>query len=142
MAGSDVYASAKAAGLGALGVQAQIDCAIFSPGPGSDPLQVQACAAINFLTVRCITPSSGEAAILKGQGVSAVSAGNCTGTYGQGQQLLNGSALVSRSDPIFTPIQAARLSAGKTTSGQVCSTQDVVTKPATYATSTCLTSTD
>ena len=43
MAGSDVYASAKAAGLGALGVQAQIDCAIFSPGPSSDPLQVQAC---------------------------------------------------------------------------------------------------
>lgn len=119
-----------------------MDCAQFVPGPGADPLQVQACAAINFLTTRCISPNTTQSGVLNAQGVSPGAGGNCAGTYGLGQQKLNASSLVSGAkDPVFGAVTGLSKNAGDK-AGEVCTAQTVTTQPAQYSTSTCVASTD
>ena len=133
---SSNLAAARSAGLTGFGNQAVNQCANFVRGPTSDPLQVQACAAVNFLTNNCLTPNTQQAGIMAHLGQSQTTGTNCAGTYGQGVQNFNISSQLSSNDTIFTGMGGL----GATASGALnpsCSTQTVQTAPPKYQTDTC-----
>ncbi|ANB78015.1 hypothetical protein AYM40_37260 (plasmid) [Paraburkholderia phytofirmans OLGA172] len=136
---SSALTAAKSGSLTALGNQAQIDCASYTPG--SDPYQNQYCAAVNFLNNQCMQPTTGEASVLGKTGTVQGTSANCAGTYGAGQSQFGYGNQVTPSDPIFSGTQNLGNTASNTLT-QTCSTQTVVTTPAQYATNTCIVSTD
>jgi hypothetical protein len=134
---STAYTTAQSSSLTAIGQQAVVNCANYVPGPNSDPLQTQACAAVNFMTNQCLTPTTAEASVMAGLGTTQQPSGNCSGTYGQGAQAFGFGNQVTASDPIFSAMNTLNQTAGQTV-GQTCTTQSVVTTPAQYATETCV----
>ena len=131
------YTSAKAIGLAGYGNQAVANCATYDPATG-DATQSQTCAAINFLSNRCLSPTTQQGAIMAANATGATPlAANCAGTYGQAQTNYGYSEQETASDPIFTSVAGLGTTASAT-AGATCSTQTVVTTPAQYATNTCV----
>ena len=133
--GSTMYSSAKSAGLATMGNQTMANCASFTPG--SDPLQNQACAAVNFLANKCITPSNDQSKILGSLGANQASAAGCAGSYGQGAQQFGFQNTITGSDPMFTGITNLKNNSSQT-AGNNCSQVTVVTTPAKYSLNTCI----
>ena len=130
------YTSAKAIGLAGYGNQAVANCAAYDPTTG-DPTQSQTCAAINFLSNRCLSPTTHQSAVMSANATSATPlAADCAGTYGQAQANYGYSEQESSSDSIFTSISGLSSTASGTI-GETCSIQTVVTTPAQYASYTC-----
>ena len=131
------YTSAKAIGLSAYGNEAVANCAAYDPANG-DATQSQTCAAINFLSNRCLSPTTQQGAIMAANATGALPlASNCAGTYGQAQANYGYSEQETASDPIFKNVTGLGSTASATV-GETCSTQTVVTTPAQYATNTCV----
>ena len=131
-----VYNSARSGGLVSLGNKAQIDCQNFIPG--NDPLRNQECAAVNFLSNKCITPSSGQASILGSLGSSqAANSAGCEGTYGQGAQQFNFKDQITEQDSIFDSMRNLKDNATATV-GQICTEKTVIIEPAKFDINTCL----
>lgn len=136
---TSTFDSARTIGLAGLGNQAMDNCAAYVPGSG-DPAKDQECAAVNFLSQRCLTPSGAQAAITNNNGGSAQSQLNssyCAGSYGQGANQFNFSDQVKSTDSIFGAITGAQSNAGNIT-GQICTQKTVVTKPAEFELNTCV----
>jgi hypothetical protein len=130
------YTAAKAIGLGAFGNQAVANCAAYDPTTG-DPTQSQTCAAINFLSNQCLSPTTQQSAVMAANATGATPlAANCNGTYGQAQASYGYSEEETASDPIFTNITGLGTTSSAVT-GQTCSVQTVVTTPAQYAINNC-----
>lgn len=132
---SSMYSSAQTSSLSALGDQAMINCASYTPG--SDPYQNQYCSAVNFLNNQCMQPTTGETSVLGGTGTAQGSASNCAGTYGAGQSQFGYSNQVTSSDPVFSSISSLGTTAANTLT-QTCTPQTVVTQPAQYANEICV----
>ena len=131
---TSLYTSAQGMGLLNLGTQAQNDCANYvSTG---DPAQDQKCAAINFLSGRCLSASQSQSEILGKLGTSQTAATNCAGTYGQGQQAFNFKDQVTATDPVFTSFGSAA-SGANTVAGSTCAPQSVQVSPAKYSLNNC-----
>jgi hypothetical protein len=128
---------AQSSSLTALGNQAMINCANYTPG--SDPYQNQYCAAVNFLNNQCMQPTTGEKSILGVTGTTQGSASNCAGTYGAGQGQYSYSDQVTSSDPMFSSTSGLATAASDTLT-QTCTPQTVVTQPAQYEYDTCVVS--
>ena len=136
---SAALTSARSGSLGALGDQAQVNCASYAPG--SDPYQNQYCAAVNFLNDQCMRPTAGETSVLGKTGTTQGTSANCAGTYGAGQSQFNYGNQVTSSDPMFQ-LTGNLVNTATGTLTQTCSTQTVITQPAQYATNSCIVSTD
>jgi len=121
-------------GLSALGVKAQDDCVNYVPT--GDPVTDQRCAAINFMSAHCLTPTSGQNKILGASGASQGSLANCQGTFGAGQSQFDYGNTVTPDDPIFGPIKNAQDNANN--GPQNCTEKTVTTSPAQYTTNTCV----
>jgi len=129
------YTTASAIGLSAYGTQATVNCANYNAATG-DPTQAQTCAAVNFLTNRCLSPTTKQGAILAANSTSTSVTGDCSGTYGQAQASYGFAEQESSSDSVFTSVTNLGSTASSTTS-QTCTVQTVVTTPAQYATVNC-----
>ena len=133
---TSVYNTATIGGLTGLGNKAQIDCQGFTPG--NDPLRNQECAAVNFLSNKCITPSSGQASILGSFGNSQLAqSAACEGSYGKGTQQFNFNDQVTQSDSIFDSMRGLKSKAASA-SEQVCTEKTVITEPAAFEFNTCV----
>lgn len=131
------FTAAKAIGLAAYGNQAVANCATFDAATG-DATQAQTCAAINFLSNRCLSPTTQQGAIMVANATAAMPlASDCSGTYGQAQKNYGYSEQETATDPIFTAVAGLGTTAS-TTAGETCTTQTVVTVPAQYAINTCV----
>ena len=138
---STAYTAARSGGLTPLGTQAMVSCANFVPSANADPLQVQACAAVNFMTNNCMTPSTQQAGVIAHLGATQITGGNCYGTYGAGVQSFNMASQVTPADSIFTVVNTLKSTAPAVVANN-CTTQNVVTTPAQFALNTCTKNTD
>jgi hypothetical protein len=129
--------AAKSMGLSGLGNQAVSQCANFVPTPTSDPLQVQACAAVNFLTNQCMTPNNTQQGVISKLGMSQTAGSNCGGTYGQSVQNFNMAGQLSGTDTMFSVTSGLKTNATTATSA-TCAPQTVQTSPPKYALNTCV----
>lgn len=133
---TDNYTAAKAIGLAGFGNQAVMNCSTYDPATG-DPTQTQTCAAVNFLSNRCLSPTTAQGAVMAANATAATPmASDCTGTYGQAQAEFGYSEGESSSDAIFGVIKGLPSTASAAT-GETCTTQTVVVTPAQYAINTC-----
>ena len=128
-------ASAKSVGLAGYGNQAVLNCANFDFATG-DPMQSQTCAAVNFMTNKCLSPSTQQAAILTANGTSQAVSGDCTGTYGAAQANYGYAEAMSSTDVVFGVVNGLP-SAGPAVAGSSCSVQSVIVTPAQYALVNC-----
>lgn len=128
--------SAKAVGLTGIGLQTQADCANYVHG--TDPLQDQQCAAVNFMSNNCIPHTASEQSVLGNVPIASVGSNNCNGTYGQGATKFNYGAQMVGTDPIFSNVTSSQLNAPTTMANGACTPQTVTTTPAQYATNVCL----
>jgi hypothetical protein len=131
--------SGRAIGLAGLGNQAMDNCAAYVPGSG-DAARDQECAAVNFLSQRCLISSGPQALITNSNGGSAQSQLNssyCAGSYGQGANKYDFAGQVTTTDSVFGAVTGAQTNAG-TATGQVCTQKTVVTKPAEFEINTCV----
>jgi hypothetical protein len=136
---ASTFDSAKTMGLVGLGNQAMDNCAAYTPGSG-DAARDQECAAVNFLSQRCLTPSGAQANVMSGTGGSAQSQLNssyCAGSYGKGANQFDFANQVKSSDSIFSAVGGSQKDAGKTT-GEICTQKSVVTKPAEFELNNCI----
>lgn len=136
---ASTFDSAKTMGLVGLGNQAMDNCAAYTPGSG-DAARDQECAAVNFLSQRCLTPSGAQANVMSGTGGSAQSQLNssyCAGSYGKGANQFDFANQVKSSDSIFSAVGGSQKDAGKTT-GEICTQKAVVTKPAEFELNNCI----
>jgi hypothetical protein len=135
-----VMDNAKLMGLSGLGNQAMDKCAAYTPGSG-DAARDQECAAVNFLSQRCLTPSGAQAAIVNktggGSSQSQLNSSYCADSYGKGANQFNFGDQVKTTDPLFGAVGSAQSNAGAMT-GQVCTQKAVVTRPAEYEQNTCV----
>jgi hypothetical protein len=134
---SQALTAAQSGGLTALANNAMSACANYVPGPVPDPLRVQECAAVNFLTNQCMSPTTTEAGVMTHLGTTQQPTGNCSGTYGQAAQTFGFGNQVTAADPIFAGTNTLNQTAAQT-ADQSCSTQSVVTAPAQYQTNYCV----
>jgi len=132
--------SAKTMGLAGFGNQAMDKCASYTPGSG-DAARDQECAAVNFLSQRCLTPSGAQAAIVNksggGSSQSQLNSSYCADSYGKGANQFNFGEQVKPTDQLFGAVSNAQTNAGSMT-GQVCTQKAVVTRPAEYEQNTCV----
>lgn len=132
--------NAKLMGLSGLGNQAMDKCAAYTPGSG-DAARDQECAAVNFLSQRCLTPSGAQAAIVNktggGSSQSQLNSSYCADSYGKGANQFNFGDQVKTTAPLFGAVGSAQANAGAMT-GQVCTQKAVVTRPAEYEQNTCV----
>ncbi len=135
-----VMDNAKMMGLSGLGNQAMDKCAAYTTGSG-DAARDQECAAVNFLSQRCLTPSGAQAVIVNKSGgggsQSQLNSSNCADSYGKGANQFNFGDQVKATDPLFGPVGGAQTNAGAMT-GQVCTQKTIVTRPAEYEQNTCV----
>jgi len=131
------YSQAQVLGLSGYGNQAVFNCANFVAGPGANPLQVQSCAAVNFLTNNCLSPTAFQQQIITANGGSHGVSGNCDGTYGQAQAAFGFVGQVNWSDSVFS-VMTGLPAAVPGETAQTCSEQVVVLKPAQYEQDTCI----
>lgn len=129
------FDSAQGIGLLNLGNQAVVDCEVYVVG--TNPLQDQACAAVNFLASKCITPTDSQSRIVGNTGASTQTATNCNGTYGAGMAQYNFQNAVTQNDTMFGTTGDLRNTA-RGTVGEVCSPTTTVTSPAEYALQSCM----
>ncbi len=133
---TDDYTAAKAIGLAGFGNQAVLNCSTYDPTTG-DPTQVQTCAAVNFLSNRCLSPTTQQSAVMAANATAATPlASDCTGTYGQASASFGYSEAESSGDAIFGVIAGLPTKSSAAT-GETCTTQTVVVTPAQYAINTC-----
>ena len=132
--------SAKTMGLAGFGNHAMDKCASYTPGSG-DAARDQECAAVNFLSQRCLTPSGAQAAIVNksggGSSQSQLNSSYCADSYGKGANQFNFGEQVKSTDQLFGAAGNAQANAGSMT-GQVCTQKTVVTRPAEYEQNTCV----
>ncbi len=133
-----IYGNAQGLGLSALGNNAQINCANYTPG--QNPYQDQACAAVNFLNNQCIQPNNQDAKILQNTGTASQINPACNGTYGQGAAQFNYQNTLNSSDSMFATIAGLKQTAN--TAQGACGVQTTTTTPAQNQTVTCVTSTN
>lgn len=135
-----VMDNAKMMGLSGLGNQAMDKCAAYTPGSG-DASRDQECAAVNFLSQRCLTPSGAQAAIVNksggGSSQNQLNSSYCADSYGKGANQFNFGDQVKSTDPLFGAVSNAQTNAGSAT-GQICTQKTVVTRPAEYEQNTCV----
>ena len=135
-----VMDDAKIMGLSGLGNQAVDKCAAYTPGSG-DAARDQECAAVNFLSQRCLTPSGTQTAIVNKNGgggsQSQLNSPNCADSYGKGANQFNFGDQVKATDSLFGAVGGAQTNAGAMT-GQVCTQKTIVTRPAEYEQNTCV----
>ena len=128
--------TAKAIGLSGYGNQAVVNCANYNMSSG-DPTQAQTCAAVNFLSNQCLSPTTKQGAIIAANAATVLpNATDCTGTYGQAQSSYGYAEAESSSDAIFSNVTNLASTAPAAAS-ETCSVQTVVTTPAQYAINTC-----
>lgn len=120
--------------LSNLGNQAITDCETYVPT--GNPMLDQRCAAVNFMSNKCVTPTNTQNAVLGAAGTSVASSAACAGTYGQGAANFGFNNQITSSDNIFTAVNSAQTNATANTQSN-CSTQQVVTKPAEYSNNQC-----
>jgi hypothetical protein len=130
------YMSASVLGLSGYGNQSVVNCANFVPDPGSDPLQVQSCAAVNFMTNNCLSPTTSQLQIITANGGSHSVSGNCAGTYGQSQAAYGFAGQINGNDAVFS-VMTGLPAAVPGETGQSCSVQTVILTPAQYEQDTC-----
>jgi len=130
------FKAARATSLTTLGTQAMVDCSNYVPGPNADPLQTQACAAVNFLANNCMSPTTQQSQIFARLGTSPATSNNCFGTYGQSVRNFNMSGQVGPSDPMFSTVGSLRTNGGAA-AGAVCSTTSAVSQPAQFSLNHC-----
>ena len=130
---------AKLIGLSGLGNAAMDRCENYVPT--GDPIKDHECAAVNFLSQRCMTPSTRQARITSKSGIgssqSKLMSSYCDGSYGQGENQFNFKDQITESDSVFSSIAGAQRNAGDMT-GQSCTQKNVVTEPALYETNQCI----
>ena len=124
-------------GLSTLGVKAQTDCSTYVNT--GDPIADQRCAAINFMSAHCLTPTGDQNKILAASAASQGSLANCKDTFGSGSAQFDYGNTIKRPDPIFGPIADATKNANKIPAK--CEQKQVVTDPAQYKINTCVKST-
>jgi hypothetical protein len=134
---SSSYTAVKGSSLASFGNKAVVDCSNYVPGPGADPAQTQACAAVNFMTNSCVSPNNTEKGVINGLGTGQVPSSNCSGTYGDAVKTFNFGNQITPGDSLFTPTTQLRQTA-QTTTGASCTAQTVVAKPAQYALNRCV----
>jgi hypothetical protein len=130
------YTSAKQIGLAAYGNLAVTNCSTYDPITG-DATQTQTCAAINFLSNRCLSPTTQQGAVMAANATGAIpNAADCNGTYGQAQANYGYAEQIGSGDAIFSGI-AGLSSSATATAGETCTTQTVIVVPAQYKTASC-----
>ncbi len=129
--GATAHSRAKSLGLAGLGNAAMDRCEHYAPTGNAQA--DQECAAVNFLSQRCLparpgypTPPSGSA--------------SCSGSFGAGQAQFDFANQVTERDSIFRAITDAQKNAENAT-GTTCQPETIVTKPAEYSNATCIKST-
>lgn len=136
--GSDLE-QAKSIGLAGLGNAAMDRCESYIPT--GDPAKDQECAAVNFLSQRCLTPSTKQAQIMSKAGAGSNQAqllsSYCSGSYGKGSNQFNFKDQVTEKDSVFSSIRSAQNNAG-TATGQICTQKTVVVEPALYENNACM----
>jgi hypothetical protein len=135
---SSAMDQAKSLGLMGLGNSAMDRCANYTPS--GDPVKDQECAAVNFMSQRCLQPAGTQTQIVNANGGMQTNPAACEGSYGQGANKFDFFNQVKSSDTIFNLSNTATKDAGKTT-GQVCTETEEITKPAESARNTCVKST-
>ncbi|MEY4566330.1 MAG: hypothetical protein RLY14_1300 [Planctomycetota bacterium] len=135
---SSAMDQAKSLGLMGLGNSAMDRCANYTPS--GDPVKDQECAAVNFMSQRCLQPAGTQTQIVNANGGMQTNTPACEGSYGQGANKFDFFNQVKSSDTIFNLSNTATKDAGKT-AGQSCVETDVITKPAQFETNTCFKST-
>jgi hypothetical protein len=130
---------AKLIGLSGLGNAAMDRCENYvSTG---DPIKDHECAAVNFLSQRCMTPSTRQARITNkagaGSSQSKLMSSYCDGSYGQGENQFHFKEQITENDDVFSAIAGAQKNAGEMT-GQSCTQKNVVTEPALYEINQCI----
>ncbi len=130
--------SAKAMGLAGLGNQAMDKCAAYIPGSG-DTARDQECAAVNFLSQRCLTPSGAQTTIINKTGINQPQASSdyCKNSYGKGANQFDYSNQIKQGDQVFNSSNLAQKNAVSNTAGS-CAPTTVVTKPAEYSQYQCI----
>ncbi len=131
--GSTTFTQARSIGLSGLGNAAMDRCANYVPS--GNPEADQECAAVNFLSQRCMAPRAGYPS-----SQSSMS-GSCVGSYGSGQAQFDFATQVTSRDNIFENISGAQKDAQNST-GTTCKPHSAVTKPAEYDSATCIKSTN
>ncbi len=130
---------AKSIGLAGLGNAAMDRCANYVPT--GDPTKDQECAAVNFLSQRCLTPSTKQAQIIGKAGVGSHQAqllsSYCTGSYGKGANQFDFKDQITEGDSVFSSITGAQNHAG-TATGQICTQKTVVVEPALVENNACM----
>lgn len=131
---SATFDEAKSFGLSGLGNSAMDRCASYKPT--GDPVKDQECAAVNFLSQRCLSPNNGQKKILGNTGVAQTVTGDCVGSYGEGQRNFDFANQITSDDPVFQAIKAAQ-SNSAANSDQLCTEKTVVVQPATTELNSC-----
>ncbi|NHR07788.1 hypothetical protein HA052_21595 [Chromobacterium haemolyticum] len=131
--GSSALSGAQAFGLSGLGNKAMDECANYIPGSG-DAYKDQNCAAVNFLSNRCISPNQEQSKILGKTGVATASQPSCEGTFGQGQSKFDFN--LKPTDSIFNSSSQAIKNAGLNPDTS-CVVQTTQNTPAQYQSATC-----
>lgn len=137
---TEVMDSARTIGLAGIGNQAIDKCASYTPGSG-DAAQDQECAAVNFLSQRCLAPTSAQSTIVNknggGSSQNQLNSAYCADSYGRGANQFNFGDQVKATDPLFAAVGSAQTNAGSIT-GQTCTQKTVVTRPAEYEQNSCV----
>lgn len=134
----DMFNQAKLVGLTGMGNNAMTRCENYVPS--GDGVKDQECAAVNFLSQRCLQPAGNQTNIINANGGLQASSAACNGSYGQGANKFDFASQLKSTDSVFSLTNSAVKNAGNTT-GQVCSEKLVVTKPAETETNNCFKST-
>ncbi len=136
--GTTTFTHARSMGLSGLGNAAMDRCANYVPT--GNPEADQECAAVNFLSQRCMTASGARGQILQNNGGlngAMVGSSYCEGSFGKAANKFDFANQVKGSDTAFDVIKGAQTNAGSMT-GQTCQPKSVVTKPAQHEENTCL----
>lgn len=135
--GTTTFTQARSMGLSGLGNSAMDRCANYVPT--GNPEADQECAAVNFLSQRCMTASGAQGQILQNNGGlngAMVGSSYCEGSFGKSANKFDFANQVKGSDTVFDVIKGAQTNAG-TMTGQTCQPKTVVTRPAQYEENTC-----
>lgn len=137
--GTTAMTQAQSMGLSAFGDSALNRCATYVPtGNVADD---QECAAVNFMSKRCLTPTTANTGVLNKVGMNQAVVPGCQGTFGGDQRQFNYKDQMVETDFIFQNTNDAQTNAQANVGGaNVCTQQTAVTTPAQFATNQCQTS--
>lgn len=135
--GTTTLSQARTIGLSGIGNAALDRCANYIPT--GNPEADQECAAVNFLSQRCMTASGAQGQILQSNGGlngAMVGSPYCEGSYGKSANKFDFANQVKETDNVFNTSKAAQTNAAAIT-GQTCQPKSVVTRPAQFEQNTC-----